>query len=126
MGEKNSKGGVERRQSKRIVVQEAFSFFIVIPKRMGMSRVYMRDISASGLAFQLEVEHDFHVDQAFQIRLYTSPAFYLPVEVKVVRVDGSEVALAFTQSKSKGVQALQKFIEFLDLASEAAVLEDFR
>lgn len=126
MSDKDQKQSIERRRAKRVAVQESFSFFIVIPNRLGMSRVYMKDISSSGLSFTLDMEHDFHAGQEFEARLYTSPAFYLPVDFHVVRVSSGEVAVSFTQQNSKSVQALGKFLEFMDLASEAAVMEEVK
>ncbi len=119
-----SKINIERRRAKRIAVEDSFAFFIVIPNHLGMSRVYIRDISTSGLSFTLDTDHDFSKGQEFQARLYTSPAVYLPIEMHVVRVADEEVAVSFMQTTSKPVQALSKFLEFMDLASEAVVMEE--
>lgn len=118
-----SKQGDERRRAKRMAVRESFSFFLVIPKKMGMSRIYMRDISISGISFWSDMAAEFAVGAELSIRLYTSPALYLPIEVKVVRSSPNEIAINFIDQESDSVRALAKFLEFLDLAEAAAVLE---
>lgn len=117
------KQGEERRRAKRIAVQESFSFFLVIPKKLGMSRIYMRDISTNGISFWSEQVDQFAQGNELQVRLYTSPALYLPIAVTVVRVKPNEVAVEFKDLQSDAVRALSKFLDFLDLSEKAAVFE---
>lgn len=112
--------GEERRKAKRTAIQESFSFFLVIPNRLGMSKIYLRDVSATGLAFFSESLEGFSAGMEFEVRLYTGPAFFLPVKVSVVRVNPSDVAVSFLEPASAPVRAIAKFLEFIDLATEAA------
>lgn len=121
--QKKESKGEERRRAKRILVSEAFSFFIVIPNKLGMARIYMKDISVSGISFWTELMDPFTKDAEFQIRLYTGPTLYLPLTVRVVRAQSGEVAVEYTKKESKSVIALTKFLEFLESATDAAVVE---
>ena len=122
-GKQKEPKGDERRRSKRMAVSEAFSFFIVIPNKLGMSRIYMKDVSTGGLSFWTEMPGQFAAGAEILIRLYTGPTLYLPLSVRVVRAGAAEVAVEFTKKEAKSVAALGKFLEFLDLATEAAVVE---
>ena len=115
--------GVERRTTKRRIISESFNFFVVIPKVLGMSRVYMRDISTGGLCIHVDTNEGFAMEQDVNLRIYTGPGFYLPVSAKVRRLADSEVAFAYTNQNEKAVRALAKFLEFLDLAAEAVVMK---
>lgn len=121
-GKKETGRADERRRAKRVIVQDSFSLFLVIPKVHGMSRVYMRDLSRLGVCFHTEMESEFQESQRIHVRLYTNPAFYLPLECRVVRVLHGEVALEFLDPDSKPVQAVTKLLDFLDVAAEAGEL----
>ncbi len=114
-----SYGGDERRKAKRILVEESFSLYIVIPKKMGMARIYMRDISKTGLCLRTEVDMDFSVGQVLDIRLYTNPIFYLPLKAKVLRVHNGELGLEYIDADSKSVGAITKLLEFFEVAADA-------
>lgn len=111
--------GIERRKYRRTMIQESFSFFVVIPKSQGMARIYLRDLSRSGLCFKVELESDFKIGQEFELRFYTSPAFFLALDCRVVRVASDEVAVEFKDPRCKAAEAVGKLQEFVDLASEA-------
>ena len=114
--------GIERRQSKRMVVQESFRIFLVVPTLFGMAKIYLRDISRGGLCFQPDMESDIQPNQVLSARLYMNPAFYLPIDCKVVRVHKGEIAVEFQNTKSTAVQAIGKLQDFLDLAVDSGVL----
>lgn len=76
-------------------MQDSFSLFLVIPKALGMVKIYLRDVSKLGLCFRTELEGDFKKDTVLDLRIYLSPLFYLPVRARVVRVVGGEVAVSF-------------------------------
>lgn len=119
---KKTEQGEDRRRARRTVVQESFHLFLVIPQVQGMVRIYMRDLSRLGLRFRLEVPGDFRVDQKFQARLYISPAFYLPLECRVVRAVDDEVAVEFVEPDSPAPCAVAKLQEFFEAAEAAGVL----
>ena len=119
----NQKRSDERRRAERVLVSEAFSFFLVIPKQSGMSRVYMKDISTTGISFWTDIPQAFEANAKLQIRLYTGPTLYLPLTVKVIRSGNGDVAVEFAGDEPKSVVALQKFLEFLEAASAAAIVD---
>lgn len=119
MKKSRSYGGEERRKSKRILVQESFSLYVVIPKKMGMARIYMRDISRTGLCFHTEMEEEFSLGQILDIRLYTNPVFYLPLKAKVLRVAAGEIGLEYSEPNSQSVFAIVKLLEFFEAAADA-------
>ncbi len=113
--------GSERRRSKRLLVQDSFSLFLVIPKALGMVKIYLRDVSKLGLCFRTELEGDFKKDTVLDLRIYLSPLFYLPVRARVVRVVGGEVAVEFHDSKT--TKAIGHLIDFFDAAADAGLSE---
>ncbi len=119
MKQKPSKAD-ERRKARRTIVQESFNLFLVLPELHGMVRIYLRDISKIGLCFRAEIEPTFQMGQRFKARVYLSPAFYLPLECKVVRVTSGEVAVEFPEDGA-GL-ALGKLQEFFEAAEEHGVL----
>lgn len=114
--------GEERRRARRTVIQESFNLFLVIPEVLGMARIYMRDISKLGLSFRTEMEVALKQGQELHARVYLNPAFFLPVDCKVVRVRGSEFGVEFTKPDHPAVQALAQLQDFFDAAEKAGVL----
>ncbi|MGE3262599.1 MAG: PilZ domain-containing protein [Bacteriovoracia bacterium] len=112
----------ERRKAQRMAVQESFNLFLVIPSVHGMVRIYMRDLSATGLCFRSEMETDLAQGQKVSARLYINPAFYLPLECVVVRVGKGEVAVQFLDAESPAVKAVAHLQSFFDSAESAGVL----
>lgn len=116
------KVGAERRRSPRTLIQESFNFFLVLPETTGMVRIYMKDISSVGVSFRTEVEGNFKQGDSFKARLYMSPTFFIPLECKVVRVKGVDIAVEFPNAKSPAALAIAKLQEFLEAAEEVAVM----
>jgi hypothetical protein len=114
----------ERRRTKRTIVRESFNLFLVIPELHGMSRIYLRDISAGGLCYRTEVESKMKPGQNFQGRIYLSPGFYIPVDASVVRSGGGETAVSFADPDSPAAQAILKLQGFFEAAEEAGVVEE--
>ncbi len=114
------KTGEERRRSKRTVVQESFNLFLVVPELHGMSRIYIRDISSCGLCFHTELKHGLKEGQEVEARCYLNPGFYLPLDCKVVRVQGDEIALEFAEAGA-GL-AIGKLQEFFESAEKYGVM----
>lgn len=116
------KTGAERRRSRRTTVLESFNLFLVVPELYGMVRIYMRDLSATGLCFRSEIEVPLKAGQRFQARIYLNPAFYLPLDCKVVRLAGGEVAVDFADSQAPAAQAVARLQDFLDAATQSGVM----
>lgn len=111
----------ERRKNKRTMVQDFFSVFIVIPNKHGMAKIYLRDLSKAGLCFRTEMEEPFAAGQVLDLRFYTNPNMYIPLQCRVIRVQDGEVGVEFVHAGEKAVQAMQKLLEFFEIASETAV-----
>lgn len=114
--------GEERRRARRTVIQESFNLFLVIPEALGMVRIYMRDISKLGLSFRTEVETGLKQGQEIKARVYINPAFFLPVDCRVVRLGSSEVGVEFTKPNQAATQAIALLQDFFDAAEKAGVL----
>lgn len=114
--------GEERRRARRTVIQESFNLFLVIPEALGMVRIYMRDISKLGLSFRTEVETGLKQGQEIKARVYINPAFFLPVDCRVVRLGSSEIGVEFTKPNHASTQAIALLQDFFDAAEKAGVL----
>lgn len=114
--------GEERRRARRTVIQESFNLFLVIPEALGMVRIYMRDISKLGLSFRTEVDPGLKQGQELKARIYINPAFFLPVDCKVVRLGSAEVGMEFTKPDHASAQAIAILQDFFDAAEKAGVL----
>ena len=111
----------ERRRAQRTEVRDSFNLFLVVPELFGMSRIYLRDISAVGLCFRAEVETAVRVGQRLEARVYLNPAFYLPVSGEVVRAGRGEIALDFVDAKAGAARAIAKLQEFFEAAEASGV-----
>ncbi len=112
----------ERRRARRTVIQESFHLFLVIPEALGMARIYLRDISKLGLSFRTEIETGLKQGQVTQARIYLNPAFYLPIDCKVVRLGSAEIGMEFTKPNDPSAQAIGLLQDFFDSAEKAGVL----
>jgi len=112
----------ERRRAKRTVVRESFSLFLVIPEALGMARIYIRDLSRLGLSFRPEIDCGLSQGQQFEARLYLNPAFYLPVNCRVVRLTASEVGVEFVKPQDGAVKAVGLLQDFFEAAEVSGVL----
>ncbi len=114
--------GEERRRARRTIIQESFNLFLVIPESLGMARIYMRDISKLGLSFRTEMDIGLKDGQLLKARVYINPAFFLPVECKVVRLGNSEVGVEFTNPAHSSAHAIALLQDFFDAAEKAGTL----
>lgn len=112
----------ERRKTKRILVQDIFAVFIVIPNKHGMAKIYLKDLSKGGLRFETELEQNFTANQSLDIRFYTNPSMYWTLQGRVARVEGAEVAIEFAPGQDKQLLAVHRLLDFLEIAAEIAVL----
>lgn len=122
MAKQKKESGEERRRARRTVIQESFNLFLVIPEALGMVRIYMRDISKLGLSFRTEMETGLKQGQELKARIYINPAFFLPVECKVVRLGNAEIGVEFTKADHPSAQAIGLLQDFFDAAEKAGVL----
>jgi hypothetical protein len=122
MAKQRKESGEERRRARRTVIQESFNLFLVIPEALGMVRIYMRDLSKLGLSFRTEMETGLKQGQELKARIYINPAFFLPVECKVVRLGNAEIGVEFTKADHPSAQAIGLLQDFFDAAEKAGVL----
>lgn len=114
--------GEERRRARRTIIQESFNLFLVIPEALGMVRIYMKDISKLGLSFRTEMDLGFKQGQELRARVYINPAFFLPLECKVMRVTPGEIGVEFVPASSPSSHAIGLLQDFFDAAEKAGVL----
>jgi hypothetical protein len=122
--------GAERRRSKRRPVLETFSLFAVVPKK-GPHRLPILDVSDQGIRFDVDTEgesaSDFplRANEALEVQFYLNQSLYLPLEIKVVRIETSgavrRIGAEFKDKSSKSYKAYLAFLQMLD-----AVLEEGR
>jgi len=114
--------GAERRRARRTIIQESFNLFLVIPESLGMARIYMRDLSKLGLSFRTEMDLGLKQGQELSARVYINPAFYLPVDCKVVRLGNAEVGMEFIHASQPSTQAIALLQDFFDAAESVGVI----
>jgi hypothetical protein len=119
--------GIERRKSRRRPIMESFSFFVVIPKK-GYFKLKVADVSDSGVGFDYDIggesPEDFPVKdgEEFELHLYLNQTLFLPLQVRVMRVDDSKVirrvGAEFVTRDTPEYQGLVAFLEMIDRLSE--------
>lgn len=88
----SSNQGIERRRTRRRPIIETFSMFCVVPKK-GPYRLAIHDVSDQGIGFDLDMEgedtQDFalKLGEQLEVHLYLNQSLYLPLSVKVARIE---------------------------------------
>lgn len=121
------KGGIERRKHRRRPILETFSFFVVVPKK-GFHRLAVADVSDSGIGFDFDIggesAEDFPVvaGEEMAIQFYLNQSLFIPLTVRVMRVDDSQVirrvGAEFVDTGSRENKALQALLSMIDEISE--------
>ena len=121
------KGGKERRKARRRPILDSFSFFVVVNQK-GDFRLKVNDLSEGGIGFDFDFEGAspdmFPVKngEALDLQFHLNQSLYLPLKVKVVRVDDSKVirriGAEFVEDSSAGLKALRAILEMIDQVSE--------
>jgi hypothetical protein len=100
--------------------------FAVVPKK-GDYRLPVHDVSADGLAINLDNEEDaaslpIGAGETLHLQLYVNQTLHMPLVVKVVRVDNHEtirrIGAEIVEKGTPGHVALQAFCTFLDRLGE--------
>ncbi|MCM2279966.1 MAG: PilZ domain-containing protein [Oligoflexia bacterium] len=128
----SDQSGAERRRSRRRTILSTFSLFVVIPTK-GIHRLNIRDVSDQGIGFELDTEAASAVDfplqigEEFELNLYLNQSLYLPLAVKVVRLDNPDgtsrgVGAEFVDAEAPGLKAYLSFLQMLDLIIDSARL----
>jgi hypothetical protein len=128
--------GQERRQAKRRPVIESFSLFLVVPSK-GPHRLRVHDVSEIGIGFDLDIEGESFEEfplqkgQEVEIQLYLNQSLFLPLVVKVARVqpEGSvrRVGAQFEKDASKngqGYRAYRAFVDMVDALADGAEIKN--
>jgi hypothetical protein len=121
------KEGIDRRGSRRRPILESFSFFVVVPKK-GFHRLRVVDVSESGVGFDYdivgEMKEAFPVKhgETFELQFYLNQTLFLPMHVKVMRIDDSKVirrvGAEFTTTGTPEYQGLCAVLDMIDRLSE--------
>ncbi len=124
--------GIERRKTRRRNILATFSIFLVIPQK-GIHRLMIHNISEEGIAFDFDIESEAPFDfpakigDSIDARLYINPSLYIPIQMKIVRIeksgDGRRVGASFQNIKSENHQALLSFLKLLDSILDVLKLE---
>lgn len=122
----------ERRRSRRRPILDSFLFFVVVPKK-GMARLKVADISDSGLGFDYDVgaeaQEDFpvKVGEQLDVHFYVNQSLYLPMKVKVMRVDVSQsvrrLGAEFTNVETPEHRGLLAVLQMVDQLVESGRFE---
>jgi len=121
------KSGIDRRGSRRRPILESFSFFVVVPKK-GFHRLRVVDLSDTGVGFDYdivgEMKEAFPVKagETFELQFYLNQTLFLPMNVKVARIDDSKVlrrvGAEFTATGTPEHQGLLAVLDMIDKVSE--------
>jgi hypothetical protein len=126
--------GIERRKTRRRPILETFSFFCVVPKK-GMHRLLIHDVSDQGIGFDLDAEGEedqtfsLKSGEALDVHLYINQSLYLPLSVKVARIEERNVGGrvrrigAEFSVKDKGYEAFGAFLAMLDSIVDVAQIQ---
>jgi hypothetical protein len=123
----SEKTGIDRRGSRRRPILESFSFFVVVPKK-GFHRLRVVDLSDTGVGFDYdiigEMKEAFPVKagETFELQFYLNQTLFLPMNVKVARIDDSKVlrrvGAEFTATGTPEHQGLLAVLDMIDKVSE--------
>lgn len=121
------KTGIDRRGSRRRPILESFSFFVVVPKK-GFHRLRVVDLSDTGVGFDYDIVGEMKeafpvkVGEVFELQFYLNQTLYLPMNVKVARIDDSKVlrriGAEFTVTGTPEHQGLLAVLDMIDKVSE--------
>ncbi len=128
-------GGSEKRQSARRPILDTFSVSVVVPKK-GDFRLPLHDLSELGLGFDLDMggeslaDYPIREGENLDVQIYLNQSLAIPVVVTVVRLttaksDEGEVRRigAKFHERSKGLPAVQAFVNFLDRVVESGAVK---
>ncbi|MBC7386402.1 MAG: PilZ domain-containing protein [Cryobacterium sp.] len=121
------KTGIDRRGSKRRPILESFSFYVVVPKK-GFHRLRVADLSDTGVGFDYDIIGEMKdafpvvVGETFDLQFYLNQTLFLPLHVKVMRVDDSKVirrvGAEFTVTGTPEHEGLCAVLDMVDRLSE--------
>ena len=114
----------ERRQKRRIVLEEFLGAYIVVPEK-GLQKVSLYDLSENGLAFDIGLEMgSYKKGENVAFRIYISKTSYIPFSLNIRNVRGiaeegvyRHGASIFDQQQNKN--AFEAFFRFVESASHS-------
>ncbi len=127
MSDSSEKSGMDRRGSRRRPILESFSFFVVVPQK-GFHRLRVVDVSDTGVGFDYDIVGEMKeafpvaVGESFELQFYLNQTLFIPVHVKVARIDDSKVirrvGAEFTSSGTPAHAGLAAVLDMIDKVSE--------
>lgn len=80
----------DRRQAKRVVLNEFISAHVYVPGR-GLLRIVLKDIHEKGLAFEIDSrEGQFARSETLEVRFYMNHETYFKFNIQVMHVQSNE------------------------------------
>lgn len=117
---------IERRSNQRRGVLDTFHVFLCLKER-GWGKFYLRDISESGFAFEIEGVSEYPMNSVHECHFFINPGLYLPMHFRVAHIGSGHEGLlrvgAHIQFKDAKVKKVfQSFVKLLDDLSVATDL----
>lgn len=112
----------ERRQVKRTILSEFISAYILIPEK-GLQKVSIYDISAAGVAFDLDLSHgNLQEGEEVAMRVYLNQFTYFPFVVQISNVrtlqnEGITRHGCGFMKATVNEEALRHFVNFIETVS---------
>lgn len=117
--------GIERRRSKRRPILSTFSLFVVLPKK-GFHRLMVHDVSDLGIGFDADTEGEetggfpLKVGEPLDLRLYLNQSLYLPLSVRIVRLEERNTIRRVGAAVDEGDPSFAAFTAFINLLDQVA------
>ncbi len=109
----------ERRQVKRTILTEFLGSHCIVPDQ-GLVRVWLHDVSESGISFDMENKFGkFTIGESVTLRVYFNHVTYFPFEVAIRRVETVVEEGVFRhgcalKADSMNREALFHFMKFIE------------
>lgn len=122
---------IERRKAKRRPILDAFSFFVVAPKK-GLLKLSVADLSDGGLGFDYDVGGEIfssfpiEKDEVLDIHFYLNQSLFIPLTIKIVRIeDIAGVRRVGGEFIGKGLQAHKGLLSVLEMIDQIGDVVQF-
>ncbi len=110
---------IDRRRHYRRSVLDTFHMFLCV-KKHGLAKFYLRDVSESGFAFEVEEMDDFIKNDIHECRFFINPGLSLELKFRVAHLQQDpqtqavRVGAEVVQMKPATKSAFKAFVRLLD------------